>query len=183
LETDLGLPCTFSFSRTAGVKPDNAAVREAVRSKPPLVMFGSVNERMYMAEAGARGCFVPASYPGALIRRHTGTPFMGYAGATYLVQEVCNALFDALFHIIPLGSQLDRIEATPAKSQGEIAWDDAAKAAFDQIVDAQPVLVRISVAKRLRDAAERLARAEGANRVTPTRLARAHASVFEGQPA
>ncbi len=35
LETDLGLPCTFAFSRTAGVKPDNAAVREAIRTKPP----------------------------------------------------------------------------------------------------------------------------------------------------
>jgi len=183
LENDLGLPCTFAFSRTAGLKPDNAAVREAIRTTPPLVMFGSVNERMYMAEVGSRACYIPASFPGAVIRRHTGTPFMGYAGATYLVQEVCNALFDALFHIIPLGTQLDKIDATPARTHTEIAWDDAAKAAFDKIIDAQPVLVRISAAKRLRDAAERLARVEGADRVTPTRLTRAHASVFEGQSA
>jgi 3,8-divinyl chlorophyllide a/chlorophyllide a reductase subunit Z len=183
LEIDLGLPCTFAFSRTAGLKPDNAAVREAIRVTPPLVMFGSVNERMYMADIGSRACYIPASFPGAVIRRHTGTPFMGYAGATYLVQEVCNALFDALFHIIPLGSQLDKIDATPARTHTEIGWDDAAKAAFDKIIDAQPVLVRISAAKRLRDAAERLARSEGADRVTPTRLSRAHASVFEEQPA
>jgi 3,8-divinyl chlorophyllide a/chlorophyllide a reductase subunit Z len=183
LENDLGLPCTFAFSRTAGVKPDNAAVREAIRTKPPLVLFGSVNERMYMAEIGSRACYIPASFPGAVIRRHTGTPFMGYAGATYLVQEVCNALFDALFHIIPLGAQLDQIDATPARVHAEISWDDAAKAAFDKIIDDQPVLVRISAAKRLRDAAERIARAEGGDRVTPTRLMRAHASVFEGQSA
>jgi chlorophyllide a reductase subunit Z len=183
LENDLGLPCTFSFSRTAGIKPDNVAVREAIRTTPPLVMFGSVNERMYMAELGSRACYIPASFPGAVIRRHTGTPFMGYAGATYLVQEVCNALFDALFHILPLAGQMDKIEATPARSHVEVAWDNDAKAAFDKIIDAQPVLVRISAAKRLRDAAERIARADGADRVTSARLARAGATIFEGAPA
>jgi chlorophyllide a reductase subunit Z len=180
LESDLGLPCTFSFSRTAGVKPDNIAVQEAIRTKPPLVMFGSINERMYMAELGSRACYIPASFPGAVIRRHTGTPFMGYAGATYLVQEVCNALFDALFHILPLAGQMDKIDATPARSYTEIMWDDAARSAFDKFIDAQPVLVRISAAKRLRDAAERIARTDGATSVTHARLVRAHASVFEG---
>ncbi|MFN7674007.1 MAG: nitrogenase component 1, partial [bacterium] len=77
LETDMGLPCTFSFGRRAGVKPDNQAVLEALKTSPPLILFGSVNERMYMAELGSRACFIPASFPGAIIRRHTGTPFMG----------------------------------------------------------------------------------------------------------
>jgi 3,8-divinyl chlorophyllide a/chlorophyllide a reductase subunit Z len=182
LEEDMGLPCTFAFSRTAGVKPDNAAVREAIRSNPPLMMFGSYNERMYMAEAGSRAVYIPASFPGAAIRRHTGTPFMGYAGATYLIQEVCNALFDALFNMIPLSTQMDAVDATPARMERSIGWNDDAKSEFDELVEAQPVLVRISAAKRIRDAAERGARAAGEAEVSSERLALA-ARQFESQAA
>jgi len=71
-----GLPCTFAIARRPGEKTDNAAVRQAVKEKPPLVLFGSYNERMYAAEIGARAVYIPASFPGAIIRRHTGTPFM-----------------------------------------------------------------------------------------------------------
>jgi chlorophyllide a reductase subunit Z len=172
LETDMGLPCTFSFGRRAGVKPDNQAVLEALKTSPPLILFGSVNERMYMAELGSRACFIPASFPGAIIRRHIGTPFMGYSGATYLIQEVCNALFDALFHILPLAGQMDKVEATPARRHVELSWDDDAKAALDAIVDRQPVLVRISAAKRLRDSAERAARLAGETNVALERVTR-----------
>jgi len=177
LEDEMGLPCSFALSRTAGVKPDNDAIRKLVREKTPLVMYGSYNERMYLAECGARATYIPASFPGAIIRRHTGTPFMGYAGATYIIQEFCNALFDALFHILPLGTELDKVDATPARVHKELPWDEEARAVLDELVEAQPVLIRISVAKRLRDRAEREAQQAGEARVTAARVSGARAAL------
>jgi len=183
LEDEMGLPCNFAVPRIPGAKTDNETVRKLVKEKPPLILFGSFNERMYSAEAGGRCCYIPASFPGAVIRRHTGTPFMGYSGATYVIQEVCNALFDALFHIIPLATEMDKVESTPSKLVGahrEMLWLDDAKAVLDAYVDAQPVLVRISAAKRLRDQAERLARVAGVEVVTAERVLIARKAVTDG---
>ncbi len=179
LEEDMGLPCAFAVPRKPGAKTDNDLVRTMVRDKAPLVLFGSFNERMYAAEAGGRSRYIPASFPGAIIRRHTGTPFMGYAGATYLVQEVCNALFDALFQILPLAQDLDRVEATPSRVAAELAWEPAAQDALDGLLDAQPILVRISAARRLRDAAERSARTRGADAVSSQDVGLAGATTLE----
>jgi chlorophyllide a reductase subunit Z len=170
LEAELGIPCAFSFARTAGMKPDNAAVREALRRTPPLVLFGSYNERMYAAECRSRAQYIPASFPGAIIRRATGTPFMGYAGATYVVQEYCNALFDALFHILPLGTELDRIVATPMRSTETTGWEPEALRLLEAQVASEPFLIRISAAKRLRDAVEQAARDAGEERVSVARF-------------
>jgi chlorophyllide a reductase subunit Z len=128
---------------------------------------------MYLAEIGARAVYLPASLPGSIIRRHTGTPFMGYSGACYLMQEVCNALFDALFNILPLGTELDRVAATPARAQTSVSWAADAQTALDRLVAQEPVLIRISAAKRLRDAAEQQARGSGAEVVQISHLRQA----------
>jgi chlorophyllide a reductase subunit Z len=137
-----------------------------------LVLYGSYNERMYAAELGGRCMYIPASFPGAIIRRATGTPYMGYAGATYIVQEYCNALFDALFHILPLGTEMDKVDPTPTP-EGEwnaAPWDEDALSLLDERVESQPFIVRISAAKRLRDRVEADARAAREGRISLTRV-------------
>ena len=172
LEGELGIPCTFHFARAPGVKPDNQAVRAALKATPPMVLYGSFNERMYAAELGTRCHYIPASFPGSIIRRHTGTPFMGYAGACYLVQEYCNALFDALFHILPLSTDMDRVDPTPVRAAewNAVPWDDDALALLNDAVEREPFLVRISAAKRLRDRIEQEARAAREDRITAARV-------------
>jgi chlorophyllide a reductase subunit Z len=167
LEGEMGIPCTLAVGRQPGLKPDNAKVRASLKAKPPLVLFGSFNERMYAAELGGRSVYIPASFPGAIIRRATGTPFMGYAGATYLIQEYCNALFDALFHILPLATDLDRVDATPSRLQRgpHRTWSPEARRALEAHLETIPFLVRISAAKRLRDRIERAAAAAGAAQI------------------
>jgi chlorophyllide a reductase subunit Z len=106
---------------------------------------------------------------------------MGYAGVSYLTQEFCNALFDALFDILPLGAELDNVSSTlarskepgsqtatsaPAEASHALPWDDGATEELERQIERLPVLVRISAAKQMRDSAERLAATAGREKVT-----------------
>lgn len=97
---------------------------------------------------------------------------MGYAGATYLIQEFCNGLFDALFHILPLGTEMDKVDSTLARGKAANAfqWDSEAQSMVANYVKKQPVLVQISAAKQLRDRVERDTESSGEERVTVERV-------------
>jgi chlorophyllide a reductase subunit Z len=184
LEEEMGLPCNFAISRLPGNKTNNVEIRELVQKKTPLVMFGSYNERMYGSEIGARFSYIPASFPGAIIRRHTGTPFMGYSGSVYLIQEVCNCLFDALFNILPLGTEMDKVDRTPAKVQSSLKtmpWEQEAQTLLNKLISNQPVLTQISAAKRMRDEAELEARKQNIERVTVDCVQKSSFSITAGE--
>ena len=172
LSDEMGLPCSFAVPRKPGEKTNNQDVRKLTKDKPPLVMFGSYNERMYLAETGSKASYIPSSFPGAIIRRHTGTPFMGYAGATYIIQEFCNGLFDALFYILPLGTDMDKVDASLTRTyrSNSLSWDQDAQKLVADYIKTRPVLIQISAAKEMRDRVEQDAEKANEERITAARV-------------
>jgi chlorophyllide a reductase subunit Z len=67
--------------------------------------------------------------------------------------------------------------------RGEIPWTPEAKAKLDHAIGLEPVLVRISAAKRLRDASEAEARARGADQVNEDDVDQASLALRRGRAA
>ena len=70
LEVELGLPCTFSAARRAGVKPDNQAIRRLVAEKNPLDSF----RQLQRAHVSVRDWLPRGLYPGVLPRLDHSPP-------------------------------------------------------------------------------------------------------------
>ena len=179
LGEELGLPVAFSAYRTGPQSAPSDEVRDALRglSPAPMLVLGSINERMILAQEALPSRFLQCSFPGAVVRRATGTPFVGYAGALWLLQCVCETLFDVLFANLPTSAvpperasvptrdllrDAPGVAAANGKGQNSIAtWTDEAKALAELTVKRVPFFVRVSVNKKLRAEAEKLAGQRG----------------------
>jgi chlorophyllide a reductase subunit Z len=134
---------------------------------------------MIIAQEKLPALFVQSSFPGAVVRRATGTPYMGYAGAVWLLQVVCEGLFDVLFANLPtsavppvkvevptaeLLASAPSVVAQSGKGRNSvIAWTDEAKQITEVTLKRVPFFVRVSVNKKLRAEAEKLARERGSD--------------------
>jgi len=175
LGEELGLPISYSAYRTGAESAPSETVRAALSdaSPSPMLVFGSINERMIIAQEKLPSRFLQSSFPGAVVRRATGTPYIGYTGAVWLLQCVCETLFDVLFANLPT-SAAPPVQATAptrelmadgaaagAAGKGAnsvIGWTDEAKALTEKTLKRVPFFVRVSVNKKLRAESEKLAR-------------------------
>jgi 3,8-divinyl chlorophyllide a/chlorophyllide a reductase subunit Z len=186
LGDELGMRPAFATGHP--IRPgelDNMAVREWLHKKQPGFVFGSLNEKIYLAEAGARAThFIPAGFPIPIVRRALGTPFMGYSGAVYVVQEMVNRFYESVFNFLPIDMVKQAAPAEPpgppaagpAPSAGGLMWSDAARARMEAHLEGIPWLSRISATRELRAQVESYAIRQRVAEVTPDVVERALAS-------
>ena len=175
LEDEMGIPCNFAISRRrrreAGQR--GGTRRRCARSRR-WCCSARYNERMYLAELGNRSMYIPASFPGAdhpPRDRHAvhGLCRRDLPRAGILQRAVrCAVQHPAAGHRPGQGRADARLGL-----RASCPWDDDAQHLFDEHLETEPFLVRISAAKRLRDRAERDMRQAGEDRVTVERVARA----------
>ena len=171
LADELGMKLAFASGRPRRPgEMDNIQIREALHKKQPAFVFGSLNEKIYLTEAQAKAThFVPAAFPGAVVRRALGTPFMGYSGVIYIVQEIVNRYYDLVFNFLPFDNvaaagQLKEVTLTAAS---KLVWSEAARARLEQQLEGIPWISRISASRELRAQVETYAAKHQVREVTP----------------
>lgn len=171
LQGELGMRPTVVASRQAKIGAyafSNIDIRQTLIEDPPMVLFGSINEKIYISELELLTGYIPASFPGPVVRRATGTPFMGYAGVVYLAQEISNFLFELLFRHLPVEA-LERKKGQDVMAKlpdAEITWAKEAIDRMEVVLKKVPFFVRISASKKLRIEAETEALQRSSREVT-----------------
>jgi chlorophyllide a reductase subunit Z len=178
LGEEMGMPIAFAASRP--LRPgemDNEAVRQQLHGRPPAFVFGSINEKIYLSEAGAQYTnFIPAAFPGPIVRRSVGTPFMGYRGTVHILQEIVNRLYEVLFNFLPVDTayaQKQRASngtvassASQHDKPGNLPWRPEAKTLLDASLEKMPFLARISASREIQMKVESLAHKKNLQEVT-----------------
>ncbi len=162
LAGEMGMQCLFSHDTA---EADNTRIREEIQQKQPQFLFGRIVDKIYLAELEAKTRFIPAGFPGPIVRRALGTPFMGHSGAVYLLQEIVNSLYDMLFNFLPL----NRRTAVEEPAQ-KVAWSNEANALLNDIVKKAPFISQISYGREIKRKAELLTLKQGKECVTPELL-------------
>ena len=163
LGREMGMQCLFSHDSSGS---DNTLIRDEIRQKQPQFLFGRIVDKIYLAELDAKTRFIPAGFPGPIVRRALGTPFMGHSGAVFLLQEIVNALYEMLFSFLPINSR-NTDGQIPA---GKVLWSSEANALLNDIVKKAPFISQISFGRELKKKAELLALKQGSETVTPDLL-------------
>lgn len=166
LGDELGIKVRWSSGRPRREgEPDNIEIRKRIHAGAPAFIFGSINEKIYLSETNARAThFIPSTFPGPVVRRTTGTPFMGYAGAANLMQELVNRFYETVFNYLPVeqvtSPSAGAAGASPVRPSNEasLRWSEAAAQRLEQAGESIPFLARISASRALRSAAELHAR-------------------------
>ncbi|MWV53459.1 chlorophyllide a reductase subunit Z [Chlorobium phaeovibrioides] len=154
LADEMGMQCLFSHITE---ETDNTALREQLASVQPQFFFGRIVDKIYLAELDAKTRFIPAGFPGPIVRRALGTPFMGHSGAVFLLQEIVNSLYDMLFNFLPL-NRLSEAGETPTQKP---EWDAEAEEFLNEAVKKAPFISQISFGRELKKKAELLAIRQG----------------------
>ncbi len=163
LSGEMGMQCLFSHdSREA----DNTLIRNEIQQKQPQFLFGRIVDKIYLAELDSKTRLIPAGFPGPIVRRALGTPFMGHSGTVYILQEIVNALYDMLFNFLPI----NRRTSSGDESAGKVTWSSEANALLNEMVKKAPFISQISFGRELKRKAEQMALKQGKDSVTPELL-------------